>query len=603
MHGTTPALAGRMRSLWRVLVVVLVGCEGALLGGGEAPASESPFRPSPAVEPAPGSPSTPSPGVPPAPTEPEPPFRCQPGLTASEPLQRLTREQYRLALTGLVDAAALASVEAELAALPPDVLGQALEASDRAWAFAEPQVLLFNAVARTLGDTVAATPQSLDSCLSSPAPDQPCLERSLGGFAARAWRRPLSRAEVDALVSVYRLGTTRAFGLSAVVRFVLQSPDFLYRLEAPRRADRLALLLWDAPPDTVLSAAEPRLATSTAREAEVRRALAHPLARQKLERFFRFWLRLDAAGAAPVGPPSFVAGVETSGLRTAAIDETLQFLSRLTFDERGGYTQMMTSRRSFASHPGLARLYGHAPVAAGAVAMMGGTRQGVLMRLPFLLHGDGETHPIVRGAATRRRLLCQPIALPAPDNFSSGPDVNTLQMRQTLSTRQRTDLKTGQGSCAACHTSINPLGFAFESLDALGRERDTEVQFHADGGVLASHRIDDRVELTSRTGALVPRQGVAGLSQHLAESIEGPACFVQFLFEFYRRQHRMGAEEDGNRRQRPPTGSPLGTLGGTEVSNCPSLSASRKAMTSSASRGENPRTRASAGSSWRFTRA
>jgi hypothetical protein len=111
--------------------------------------------------------------VPPAPTEPEPPFRCQPGLTASEPLQRLTREQYRLALTGLVDAAALASVEAELAALPPDVLGQALEASDRAWAFAEPQVLLFNAVARTLGDTVAATPQSLDSCLSSPAPDQP----------------------------------------------------------------------------------------------------------------------------------------------------------------------------------------------------------------------------------------------------------------------------------------------------------------------------------------------------------------------------------------------------------------------------------------------
>jgi hypothetical protein len=523
--------------LWGALIVVsLVGCEGSLLGGGAAPiAALAPAEPETVAPPARGAPAAPAP-TPSVPGAPVAPFRCQPGLAAAEPLQRLTREQYRLALSSLFDGPTLALVDAELAALPPDILGQALEASDRARSFAEPQVLLFNATARTLGDAAGAAPQRLDACLGVPNPDAACLERSLGTFATKAWRRPLSATERSELVSLYRLGATRALGVSAAVRYVLQSPDFLYRLEALPRAERLALLLWDAPADQALVASDARLGDAAARRVDLERALTHPLARQKLSRFFTFWLKLEGAGAPPPGPAAFLDGVDTSGLRGAAITEALTFLDDVTFETRGGYAELMTSRRSFATHPGLARLHGHAPVGDGGVATMGGTRQGVLMRLPFLLHGDGETHPITRGAAVRRRLMCQPIALPAPDNFSSGPDVNTLQMRQTLSTRQRTDLKTGTGSCAGCHQSINPLGFAFEGLDALGRERRTEVQYLADGGVLASHRVDDRVDLPGPTGASFTRDGAAGLSQHLAESVEGPACFVQFLFEYYRQR-------------------------------------------------------------------
>jgi hypothetical protein len=534
-----------MHTRWVWLTMVAVGCEGSLLGGLESAATRA-ERPadqgaddsrSPRNDP---KGPTPTDG---APTPPPPPaFTCQPGALALEPLQRLTRDQLRLSLNGLVGPSMASSVAAELAAMPTDLQGQAIEASERAYGFAETHVGLVHTISRRLGDALGAAPQQLDGCLSSSAPDSACLERALGGFAARAFRRSLTTAEVNEVVAVYRLGATRTLGVAAVVRYVLQSPDFLYRLEAPSRADRLALLLWDAPADASLVASNERLADPTLAEAELQRLLTHPLARQKLERFFAFWLRLGATGDVPTEPAAFLQGVDTRGLKAAATEETLQYLTHLALVERAGYEEMLTSRRSFASHPGLATLYGHMPVAAGGVGTMGGTRAGLLMRLPFVLHADGETHPIVRGAATRRRLLCQPLTFPSPDNFISGPDVNTLPMRQMLSTRQRTDLKTGTGSCWGCHASINPLGFAFEGLDALGRERRLEVQYHSDGGVLASHAVDDGFTLPDARGTLVARQGVAGLSRHLIESVEGPACFVQFLFEHYRQRPATPAD-------------------------------------------------------------
>ncbi|MCA2981930.1 MAG: hypothetical protein INH41_27715 [Myxococcaceae bacterium] len=180
--------------LWGVLVIIsLGGCEGAVLGGAAsglgAPDSRVPASdPSPVTAEA-GEPSGPFPSS----AEPVAPFTCQPGLAALEPLQRLTREQYRLALTGLFDGPALSLVDAELAALPPDVLGQALEATDRARSFAEAQVLLFNAIAHKLGDAMGSAPQRLDGCLANPSPDTACLERALGTLATKAWRRDGAR--------------------------------------------------------------------------------------------------------------------------------------------------------------------------------------------------------------------------------------------------------------------------------------------------------------------------------------------------------------------------------------------------------------------------
>jgi hypothetical protein len=145
-------------------------------------------------------------------------------------------------------------------------------------------------------------------------------------------------------------------------------------------------------------------------------------------------------------------------------------------------------------------------------------RAGLLTRAGFLAkHGTlRDPDPIHRGVFVNLSVLCRPISAPP-----SIPD--ELVFRGTTN-RERIDSITGPGTCGeGCHgTIINPIGFAFESFDAIGRYR---VE---DNG----EPVDDAAEYTFGDGRTIAYEGAVELSARLAEAPETHACYTRRVLEY-----------------------------------------------------------------------
>lgn len=349
----------------------------------------------------------------------------------------------------------------------------------------------------------------------------------------------------------------------------MQSPDFLYRVEnggmpttagklisltSYEIASRLSFLLLDSMPDQKLLdlAAQDKLKDPSVAATEAERLLTSPLARGKLKDFYDFWLELKKPKALPSGPSAFVAGLDSTGFLDEAVRETREFLERTTFDKRGSFVEIMTSKDSYARTPAMASVYGHSPITGNSPATMQSGRSGLFLRTPFLVSFGSSTHPILRGVFVRQRVLCQSVGMPVDGNAFIGPDVETEQMRLRYSTRERTDLKNGPGtSCYACHKNINPAGFAFEAFDNFGRLRSAEVQYKSDGTELAKHSVDTRVNFIvdplqpSRIQAL---SGGESFNEFVAADGIGGACFAKYAYEYF--YQRLEEKIDGCQLQK-----------------------------------------------------
>jgi hypothetical protein len=402
----------------------------------------------------------------------------------------------------------------------------------------------------------------------NPANDADCLTSFVQRFGERALRRPLAPDEVAFYGGVYgpTAGSDPA-GYADVIAALLTAPQFLYqvehgdapvpgatgryRLDAFELASRLAYQFWDTMPDDALVAAarSGALLTADGYAKEVDRVFKDPRTRTTLDDFFRDWLKLedlkplDARNADPVFK-SFAAGdLPTATLRTQMIDDALALVRHFAWDQPGTFDDLLTTDLAFPRAAELARLYA-LPAWNGSgppPAFPPGVRPGLLTRAAFLASGSANTRPIMKGVFVRENMLCDDIPPPPGNAAATQPALDGK-----LSTRQVVEgITEGAGTaCAGCHaTLINPIGFATEGFDALGRQRTEQRLFDDQGKELGKAALDTRSVPQIVAGDPTPSTGPADLMRLIAGSGKAQACFARHYLRFsFSRWEDLGAD-------------------------------------------------------------
>lgn len=367
-----------------------------------------------------------------------------------------------------------------------------------------------------------------------------CATQFIAEFGPRAYRRPLDAAELDGLAQVYAEGKAQggfADGIRLVVQASLQSPWFLYHMEFGANgvndgeaialgdyelASRMSYFLWNSMPDDSLfaAAAAGELGDKDDLAAQVDRLLADPRARETISQFHLQWFGVDEIEGLEKNPEVFPDF--SPALATAMRAETAAFAAHVVLDGDGMIDSLFTADFAMTDSPELLALYGvtlpSGHVAGDPVPLPPGERMGVLTQASVLAehaHAN-QTSPVHRGKMVRENLLCQPLPPPPPgvDNVPPSPDPDATS-------RERFEQHRADPSCAACHEMIDPIGFAFEHYDGIGKWRDLEAGAPVDAsGALTVTDVDG------------PIDGVLELSTKLTQSDEVKRCVTRQWFRF-----------------------------------------------------------------------
>ena len=353
-------------------------------------------------------------------------------------------------------------------------------------------------------------------------------------LAQRAWRRPLDDDEAITLSEFYEatrgsLDLSHDAAVRALVARIFTAPAFLYRLEPPTvgtsvaelsswaLASRLSYWLWSSVPDEELlrAAAAGELSDTAKLAAQARRMLRDPKARRLAAEFFGQWLGFyrfdDFQGVDRQRFPEF-----TDELRSDLHEEAVRFFEHIIRADRPIEEALFADYAVLNSR--LAAHYGM-PAAEGDVerwVVTKGAREhgrGGVLGLGAVLAATSaplRTSAVKRGDWLLRRVLGTPTPPPPADVASIPPDdvgVDGLTARARLE-RHRQD-----AACAACHDKIDPLGFALENYDVLGRWRDRDA-----AGAM--------IDASSATASGETIDGPEGLRRYLKSEV---ACFHRTL--------------------------------------------------------------------------
>ena len=325
-------------------------------------------------------------------------------------------------------------------------------------------------------------------------------------FVGRALRRPLSSEDRERIRGVYRAGVAKELDRESAAREVvvetLISPEFLFRMEtgggasgvvavsSTELASRLSYFLWSTMPDDALlkRASTGHLCELEVLREEVRRMLADHRAEAFAEEFFGQWLEFrDLEAFDKIDAKKFPA--YTAELRADLKREAVLFFSDLVQQNRPA-REVLSASHSFLNER-LARHYG-VPGVTGPdfrrVEVQTSGRGGVLGMGAMLVRTSypQRTSPVLRGNWILHNVLGTPVP-PPPANVPTLDDrgSNPASLRERLS-RHRQDK-----ACSVCHDRIDPLGFALEGFDPLGRIRevdDTGGRLDLEGETRDGHR-------------------------------------------------------------------------------------------------------------------
>ena len=350
--------------------------------------------------------------------------------------------------------------------------------------------------------------------LNAGAASRAVAKESLQAFMQSAYRRSISTAELDSMMSLYDQFTSEGDSfqdaLKETLSTVLISDPFLYvaaplpneelaSISAEERnqlASRLSYFLWSGPPDDRLRelAAENQLSDPATLATEVSRMLRDPRSRRFSERFAREWLRLDKYDLVAVNPEFYPLYDEDLGNdMVAETVATFQKIFHGDLDAR----ELISSDTVYVNQR-LARHYGLPPVTGGrfhAVSVPDyRTRGGLLHQGAILtMTADGaESNPIYRGVWILERLLHDPPPPPppaVPSLDAASADFGALTLKQKI------ELHRKQSACAACHAKIDPWGLALEHFDAIGAWRDEALVINRDTAARSFSPIDSSTVL------------------------------------------------------------------------------------------------------------
>ena len=399
------------------------------------------------------------------------------------------------------------------------------------------RVTITGPVGGTAKGEVADTPsrRTILTCTPAKTADEAaCASKIFTALARRAYRRPVANADVEPLLRFYRDGQTEGgfeAGIERALQRLLISPEFLFRVERDPKtvaantnyrisdlelASRLSFFLWSSiPDDELLSlAVSGKLHTPAVLERQVRRMLADTRSEALVSNFAGQWLQLRNLEA--MTPDWAIFPNFDDGVRLAFRRETELFFESILRENRG-IMELLTADYTFvnerlARHYGIPNIYGDR---FRRVTLTDPRRRGLLGHGSVLLvtSRPNRTSVVLRG----KWVLANILGVPPPDPPANVPPLEEDapgNHNRVLTVRERM-ANHRKGACAGCHSMIDPLGFALENFDAVGRWRDR----------------DDTYKPIDASGTLPDGTNYSGLEDFRKAILSRPDRFVTSVTE------------------------------------------------------------------------
>ena len=369
---------------------------------------------------------------------------------------------------------------------------------------------------------------------ASESDELPCAKKIINTLARRAYRHPVSDADLETLLSFYQQGRNKGNfenGIEMVLRRILSDPQFVYRFErdpagiapdTPYRvsdlelASRLSFFLWSSIPDDELLdvAARGKLHDHAILERELRRMLADPRADSLVTNFAAQWLYLRNLRASAPDLESFPNFDDN--LRQAFLRETELFFGSIIHEDRS-VIDLLNANYTFvnerlAKHYGVPNVYGSEfrriswPDDSPRRGLLG---QGSILTVTSIAT---RTSPVQRGKWLLENVLGTP---PNPPPANVPPLKENKTGAKQLSVRERMEMHRKNEPCAGCHKVLDPLGFALDNFDAIGQWR----------------TVSESGEKIDASGVLADGTKVDGVSTLRAALLSRPNVFVGTMTE------------------------------------------------------------------------
>jgi hypothetical protein len=344
-------------------------------------------------------------------------------------------------------------------------------------------------------------------------------------------------------------------GVADVITSLLTAPAFLlmtehgdtpvagkqgvFTLSPFELASRLSYQFWSTMPDQALwdAAKSGALKTPQGYAAQLDRLIGDPRAKTTVLQFFDQWLRVEDLPVLTTYSDradfkSFAGNdLPKDSLRGSMVQEIRDMVEHIVWQKNGSLADLLQSPLVFPRTGDLAKLYGVPVWMPGTPPPEAAVRPGLLTRGAFLASGTANTRPIHRGVFIRRGLLCDVIPDPPNNNAPPPPPLS-----ETQTTRQQIEALTespaadgATSSCSGCHKAfINPIGFALESFDGLGRYRTEQRLFSSTTGKeIGRAPIDSTSSPQIVVGDQQGSKGFTDLSRQMNESGKVTACLAR----------------------------------------------------------------------------
>jgi hypothetical protein len=324
-----------------------------------------------------------------------------------------------------------------------------------------------------------------------------CAGQILRSVAYKAWRRPITDADVRKLTRFVNMALTSGDSFDQGIRLgleaILVSPDFLFRVERDpdpmnargvhavndyELASRLSFFLWSSIPDRELlqAAQNNSLHKPAVLKSQVARMLKDPKSERFVDNFAGQWLELRNLDSITPDPDKFPEFVD---LRDDMKTETRMFFSSVMRDDRS-ILDFIDGKYSFLNER-LAKHYGIKDVKGNdfrRVALENGERSGVLTQGSVLTVSSypTRTSPVIRGKWVLENFLNAPPPPPPPNV----PTLDTSEVGSKMSLREQLEKHRANAICSSCHSKMDPLGFGLENFNAIGQWRDKDGKFAID---------------------------------------------------------------------------------------------------------------------------
>ena len=323
--------------------------------------------------------------------------------------------------------------------------------------------------------------------------EEPCAKRILSTLARRAYRRPATERDLQTLLGFYQAGRNEGSfdkGVQAAIEAILVDPEFLFRVErdpmnvAPgtsyrltdlELASRLSFFLWSSIPDDELLdvATSGKLKDPAVLSQQVQRMLSDTRSEALIKNFFGQWLAVRNMQTVSPDPKTFPEFDDN--LREAFQRESELLIDSQLREDRSAL-DLLTANYTFvnerlARHYGIPHVYGShfRRVTFSDDRRAGILGHGSILTVTSYAH---RTSPVVRGKWLLDTLLGAPPP-PPPANVPPFPENDGDSQPTTV--RERMEQHRKNPVCATCHAGLDPMGFALENFDGIGKWRSTEA--------------------------------------------------------------------------------------------------------------------------------